>query len=534
MNQGLKGFTFAVASMLWVACAQVSAPSGGPKDENPPVALRMDPPTESVGIRPDRLVLEFDEYVQLRNTQQQLVVSPPLQYRPEWRMRGKSVELTLDPESFEPNRTYVFAFGGAVVDLHESNPAEDLKWAFSTGPVLDTLKIEGRVTDRMTRAGKPKLRVMLYRADTPWDSVWAGQRPDALGQTTADGTFSIGYLSPGEFTGLAFEDANGNYRWDAGEFLALDSARFVAGDGGLEWAGVETEPRQPSSRLAIGRMDTTGMIRVQAPAAEGEEFWQVLRSGIPVPSHAERDADSVMVWVDPTPAEAMEAIEVVWNRWDKSDTSRVRMARMDSRGKQEPIRIPPLMSAPLEMRQWKFDRAVFIEDASRLRLTRDSVPVDGVHFAASEEGGWTRWLCASFAEEFGAPYELMVLPGALRLQGHGVIQDTMISTWSTRSAEYFGALNVNLTDVPGPGWLRLGEDRFRVERDTLLAFPQLEPGLASLGFEWDVNRDSIWQTVDPPLLQSAEPYFYPAKQPEIRSNWLVEWNWSLKQQGTEQ
>lgn len=534
MNRVLKGFTVAVASMIWVGCAQVSAPSGGPKDDAPPVALRMDPPSESVGIRPHRLVLEFDEYVQLRNPQQQLVVSPPLQQRPEWRLRGKSVELTLDSASFEPNRTYVFAFGGAVVDLHESNPAQDLKWAFSTGPVLDTLKVEGRVTDRMTRAGKSNLRVLLYRADTSWDSVWAGQRPDALGQTAPDGTFSIGYLSAGEFTGVAFEDANGNYRWDAGEFLALDSARFAAGAGALEWMGVETEPVQPPSRLASGRMDTTGMIRLQALAPEEEEFWQVLKSGVPLTSHVERDGDSVMVWVEPQPVEAMEAIEVVWNRLDQSDTSGVRRARWVSPSKQAPTTSPPITSAPREVRQWKFDRAVFVEDASRLRLICDSVPVDGVQFAASEEGGWTRWLRASFVEEFGVNYELVGLPGALRLHGHGVIQDTVRAAWSTRKAEYFGALNVNLTDVPGPGWLRLGDVRVRVERDTVLAFPQLEPGSEALGFEWDANGDSIWQTVVPSLLQSAEPYFYPAEQPEIRSNWLVEWNWSLKQKGTEE
>lgn len=534
MNRVLKGFTVVLAGTLWAGCAQVSAPTGGPKDQDPPVALRIDPPSESVGIRPDRLVLEFDEYVQLRNHHQQLVVSPPLSQRPEWRIRGKSVELALDSASFEPNRTYVFAFGGAVVDLHEGNPAADLKWAFSTGPVLDTLRVEGRVMDRMTRAGKPNLRVLLYRADTPWDSIWAGQRPDALGQTTADGTFSIGYLGAGEFTGVAFDDANGNYRWDAGEYVALDSSRFAAGDSGLNWLGVETQSIEPPMRLVRGGMDTTGMIRLLAPMAAGEEGWQVLRSEVPIQSDYERDGDSVMVWVDSLPQEAMEDIAVVWAQSDESDTTGVRTVRLGSPGQPAPVRTPPRTSAPRGMRQWKFDRAVFVEDVSRLRLTRDSVPVDAVAFAASEDGSWTRWLRASLEEEFGANYALTCLPGALRLQGHGVIQDTLRTTWSTRKSDYFGALNVSLTAVPGPGWLRLGDARIRVECDTVLAFPQLEPGTEALGFEWDANGDSIWQTANPALLQSAEPYFYPAEQPEIRSNWLVEWNWSLGQKGTEE
>ena len=75
----------AFAVLLAVGCAQVSAPTGGPKDETPPVPVRIEPPSESVNLRPERLIMEFDEYVVLRNANQQLVVSPPLARNPEWR-----------------------------------------------------------------------------------------------------------------------------------------------------------------------------------------------------------------------------------------------------------------------------------------------------------------------------------------------------------------------------------------------------------------------------------------------------------------
>ena len=55
----------------------------------------------------------------------------------------------------------------------------------------------------------------------------------------------------------------------------------------------------------------------------------------------------------------------------------------------------------------------------------------------------------------------------------------------------------------------------------------MEPANVTLGFEWDMNGDSIWQTVDPKTLRSAEPYFRPENQPKVRSNWVIEWNWSL-------
>ena len=82
--------------------------------------------------------------------------------------------------------------------------------------------------------------------------------------------------------------------------------------------------------------------------------------------------------------------------------------------------------------------------------------------------------------------------------------------------------------------MRLGDERLRIEVDTTLAFEQVLPGSLSLGFEWDANADSIWQAVDPAALQSAEPYFYPVEQPNIRSNWLIEWDWSLSTKGSEE
>ena len=132
MKEHLLVGTTVVTFLL--GCAQVSAPTGGPKDETPPVPVRMEPPSESTNLRPNRLVLQFDEFVALRNPQQQLVVSPPLSSPPEWRIRGKAVELSLDSAAFEPDRTYVFAFGGSIVDLHESNPAEAVSYTHLTLP----------------------------------------------------------------------------------------------------------------------------------------------------------------------------------------------------------------------------------------------------------------------------------------------------------------------------------------------------------------------------------------------------------------
>ena len=60
-----------------------------------------------------------------------------------------------------------------------------------------------------------------------------------------------------------------------------------------------------------------------------------------------------------------------------------------------------------------------------------------------------------------------------------------------------------------------------------MVFERLIPGTYKLGFEWDVNGNGVWELGDLKRFEVPEPYFYPAENPAIRSNWLVEWLWDF-------
>ena len=335
--------------------------------------------------------------------------------------------------------------------------------------------------------------------------------------------------------GFALEDENGNYQWDEGEYVALDTMRFAAGDTSLQWLGDDTEEAAPPRRISSCRVDSTGMVRVLAPApADIEETWQALINEVPEPVDFERDGDSVMVWCDAMAVAPIEEVQLVWNWGADADTAQARPSRASINRSFQPRTQPPLKSAPKSSRQWKFDRAVLVGQADSLQVVQDSVLIADAAFSGSEAGALTRTLTLELNEAYEADYRVVCLPGGLRFQGQHADQDTLVLNWKTHSANHFGSLVVSLTDVPGAGWVRLGDGRFRVEGDTTLAFEQVLPGSLTLGYEWDANGDSIWQDVQPYDLQSAEPYFYPVEQPTVRSNWLVEWDWSLETKGTEE
>ena len=45
---------------LFSQCARRGSPTGGPKDETPPVMLRAEPPQKTVNFKEDRIRIYFD------------------------------------------------------------------------------------------------------------------------------------------------------------------------------------------------------------------------------------------------------------------------------------------------------------------------------------------------------------------------------------------------------------------------------------------------------------------------------------------
>ena len=78
-----------ISLILYSACAKIGSVAGGPKDEDPPVVLGSEPENYSLNFSDDRIEVEFNEFLQLKNINQELVVSPPLEEQPVVRLKNK-------------------------------------------------------------------------------------------------------------------------------------------------------------------------------------------------------------------------------------------------------------------------------------------------------------------------------------------------------------------------------------------------------------------------------------------------------------
>ena len=523
--------------LCFCGCAQISSPTGGPVDEDPPQVLEIVPTTDQVNVRPAKLSIVFDEFVALKNPQQQLVISPPILTKPSFRIRGKSVQLEMNPTLYQDSTTYVFSFGKGIVDLHESNPAVDLKWAFSTGPTIDSLELSGQIVDRMTGEAKEGLRILLFRKPYEMDSILTGALPDAIGVTNADGTFRIDHLSPGDFFPLALNDANANYQWDEGEYLAFDSLFMSAGDTAQSiLLGFEPQEEEGLRYIESSTIDSTGAIRILAPL-EGEldaEEWKAHFQGAEIRSPWERQADSVFMWLDSTLIEDVEGLNVVWSGLAFSDTSNVRLDRRSPRKWPVPLEKLPRSSEADTTRALSFDRAVRVQNSSRWMLIGNLDTLSLSDFDVRDVRGesFSRMLHLNHVESDGTEYQLVAFPNVLSNPLNGVQPDTLSWSWKTHASDFFGELKVELSNLPGAGWfvLQMAKKppiRIQCLADTSLVFERLIPGTYKLGFEWDANGNGIWELGNLERFEVPEPYFYPEESPKIRSNWLVEWLWDF-------
>ena len=67
----------ALITLLALSCAKISAPSGGPKDTDPPVILKSQPENGTVLFIGKSFTVTFDEYVLLDRISEKFMVSPP-------------------------------------------------------------------------------------------------------------------------------------------------------------------------------------------------------------------------------------------------------------------------------------------------------------------------------------------------------------------------------------------------------------------------------------------------------------------------
>jgi len=206
---------------LWfnTGCANRGiGPQGGPKDTLPPVIVKRTVEQGERNVTAKEQVIQFDEYILIDGSTENILVSPPQQRPPEIKAIGKKLEIKFQ-EDLKDSTTYTIDFGNQLVDNNEKNPYKDLSIAFSTGPMLDSLEIYGTLINAENL--NPVSGVVVGIHANHDDSVFYLQPFTRIARTNEQGEFTIRNVKEGSYRLYALRDQSRDYCFQAGEALAF-------------------------------------------------------------------------------------------------------------------------------------------------------------------------------------------------------------------------------------------------------------------------------------------------------------------------
>lgn len=256
-----------LVSALLVACATQVAPSGGPEDKLPPRVAGVYPAPNTTNHPNELMVkLEFDEWINASIPRSAVSISPPIDKKLRFEVSGKTLVLS-SRAVLDTGTTYTITFAGGIKDLHGNALAKPFQVVFSTGAIIDSLTVSGRVLVNQAMARKkeyPSIGLFLlgedraskhylekYR-DTTTKEI--SKEPQLLKEpplyvTRADsaGHFTLTGLKAGHYRVVAFVDGNGNQKIE----LSTEQVGLWTGDLNL------TAETTDTLWIAVADMDTT-------------------------------------------------------------------------------------------------------------------------------------------------------------------------------------------------------------------------------------------------------------------------------------
>ena len=192
------------------SCANIGNPSGGPIDKTPPIFMRSNPTPNAVNVKDRKIEIFFDEIVTLKDPSTKIIVSPAQTEMPRMSALGRKVTVEL-VDSLLPNTTYTIDFSNSIQDNNEGNAIDNFAFAFSTGSVIDSMRVSGYVLD--SRTLEPIQSVVVGLQSNLADSAFHKEKLQRVALTNDRGQFTIRNVSPGSYHIFALKDLDRDYKF---------------------------------------------------------------------------------------------------------------------------------------------------------------------------------------------------------------------------------------------------------------------------------------------------------------------------------
>jgi len=525
----LMRYSLYIMVMILVAgCARRSAPTGGLKDSIPPVLVASNPKMNNVNFSADEIRLTFNEWVELKGLDQQLIISPPIEknkyeIKPLSGITKKIFISFLD--SLQEDTTYTINFGNSIVDNNEGNEMNFFNYTFSTGPTLDSLFIKGNVEDAFNLETDEYLSLQLYRIDSTYnDSIIYNNQPTYLANSLDTTAYRFKNLREGKYILIALKDMGNDYifnplydkigYYDSIISLPKDSIinlRLFKEEVPIIW---DRPHFINSEKIGFGYYGKLDLSKISLVSKIPDSINYLFTK--------EKDKDTINFWLSKNSLDSLEfklkevdTIKTLTVKFDRSKDSIIDSLRISDItrsviGLKEKFKL----SSNLPVREIS-DSLIFIRDIdstlipfkSSINNNLDEVTLD-------------------FDVKPQDDYSIYILPNAI-IDHRGGTNDTLGFRTRSQSLEDFGNVYLNvIRDTESQYILQMVNSNNEIVRkynsinsDGLYNFELVKPGKYIFRMIRDNNRNKEWDTGNYLKKIQPEEVYYSNFELEIRANW---------------
>ena len=508
--------------IILISCARVGSPTGGPKDEKPPVSISAEPDFGSTNFKGHKIKINFNEYIKFKDLNKQLIVSPPLKYQPEVTPLGiasKSITIKIK-DTLRPHTTYTFNFGNSIVDNAEGNVLKQFKYVFSTGDYIDSLEIKGNILNIMSDELPKNTTVMLYALDSTYnDSVIYKTKPNYVGNTLDSTLFSITNIKEGNYKIFALKDANANMVYDprVDQIAFQNDTVKIPSEDTYELTLFKEEPSFEIKRLSEHSKNRLWIPYEGQWKAEIVELEDANKTKIPFVAYQSQEYDSIDVWYKDISTDSM----FVNIKTDSLKTYSIKLRKKD----RDSLMLKSNISRILHPNDSLFIEAniplVSIDKELMSIMDKDSTKIS---FEMSKDKNPLR-VFLDFKRQPENNYIISVLPGAVK-DFFDQTNDSIQLGLKTQKLEDYGEIVLEvITDKNII--VELLDDKNNsintrhIERNSELTYSKLIPGKYKFKFVIDENNNKLWDTGSFLNNRQPERIIYYNKIIELRANWTT-------------
>lgn len=568
------------------SCANIGMPSGGLKDTIPPVVLKSIPANNQVNYKSKEVRITFNELIKMDGISEKFVVSPPVSKRPVFRMKGRTLIVDLN-DTLHKNTTYSLDFKDAIADNNEGNRLPKFRLAFSTGPIIDSLRVVGFVKDAFNLEPSVNSIILFYSGKS--DSLVYKKRPDFVAKTDKQGFFAASNLPARTYQVYALGDVDNNLKYTPGsdsiaflDSLIVPSAKYfpkrdttVTGSDTLVVLGKTRFYPDPiyflrffekGFNLRLDKYEHTNRKYLDLYFTESvKDTFNIVPLNFTPPSKGWKylemspQKDSIRVWLTDSNVYKKDTLIFKLNylqqdslnrNYVKNDTLKFYFSDTQQKVKNKRQQRHKIEKVPLSFTlnsnlKQGFDiySSVLLSasepiasfDTSKVKLfiKKDTLFVPSP-FKINPDPRNERSYILSHKWNFGETYKLTIDSAAVRTI-YNLPSNKYRGDFKIQEEEHYGSIILNIQNVTGPTIIQLLNDSkeetvlrsSKIDKDGQIVFQYLEPQKYLLKAIFDRNGNGKWDPGDLKKRIQPEEVVYFLSVIKVRAYWENPFPWAM-------